>query len=188
MYFLLIFRQQKSFFFSCILITSSLLMEECSFTCISKLYDIYKERIIMDRGRGSGCVRFSSFSLFSSSPQGLQDKMENVSSRTLQLHFSATKGLHHYVPVLFDYFHLCAVEVVVHGSLIAIHQPYIRQVSGTVSEIILGVKIFDGQSGVFEEGLVSQSNQLSRQLKYSSQRMSNEQISFVEQLENEFLR
>ncbi|XP_065923346.1 protein FAM135A isoform X7 [Magallana gigas] len=59
-------------------------------------------------------------------PQGLQDKMENVSSRTLQLHFSATKGLHHYVPVLFDYFHLCAVEVVVHGSLIAIHQPYIR--------------------------------------------------------------
>ncbi|XP_022313920.2 protein FAM135A-like isoform X4 [Crassostrea virginica] len=59
-------------------------------------------------------------------PQGLQDKMENVSSRTLLLHFSATKGLHHYVPVLFDYFHLCAVEVVVHGSLIAIHQPYIR--------------------------------------------------------------
>lgn len=80
----------------------------------------------MDRGRGSGWVRFSSFSLFSSSPQGLQDKMENVSSRTLQLHFSATKGLRHYVPVLFDYFHLCAVEVVVHGSLIAIHQPYIR--------------------------------------------------------------
>ncbi|XP_062568170.1 protein FAM135B-like isoform X5 [Saccostrea cucullata] len=59
-------------------------------------------------------------------PQGLQDKMENVSSRTLQLHFSTTKGLHHYVPVLFDYFHLCAVEVIVHGSLIAIHQPYIR--------------------------------------------------------------
>ncbi|XP_061191919.1 protein FAM135A-like isoform X2 [Saccostrea echinata] len=58
-------------------------------------------------------------------PQGLQDKMESVSSRTLQLHFSTTKGLHHYVPVLFDYFHLCAVEVIVHGSLIAIHQPYI---------------------------------------------------------------
>ncbi|XP_048763051.2 protein FAM135A-like isoform X3 [Ostrea edulis] len=58
-------------------------------------------------------------------PQSLQDKMENVSSRTLQLHFSATKGLHHYLPVLFDYFHLCAVEVIVHGSLIAIHQPYI---------------------------------------------------------------
>lgn len=32
----------------------SLLMEGCSFTCISKLYDIYKERIITDRGRGSG--------------------------------------------------------------------------------------------------------------------------------------
>lgn len=75
----------------------------------------------------------SSSLLFSSSPQGLQDKMENVSSRTLQLHFSATKGLHHYVPVLFDYFHLCAVEVVIHGSLIAIHQPYIRYESGTVA-------------------------------------------------------
>lgn len=146
MYFLLIFRQQKSFFFSCILITSSLLMEECSFTCISKLYDIYKERIIMDRGRGSGWVRFSSFSLFSSSPQGLQDKMENVSSRTLQLHFSATKGLHHYVPVLFDYFHLCAVEVVVHGSLIAIHQPYIRQVSGTVALFINSKHCFRNNS------------------------------------------
>lgn len=125
MYILHIFRQQLSFS-TCISITSSIYMEECSFTCISKLYDIYKERIITDRGRGSGWVRFSSFSLFSYSPQGLQDKMENVSSRTLQLHFSATKGLHHYVPVLFDYFHLCAVEVVVHGSLIAIHQPYIR--------------------------------------------------------------
>lgn len=121
MYILHIFRQQLSFS-TCISITSSIYMEEC----FSKLYDIYKERIITDRGRGSGWVRFSSFSLLSSSPQGLQDKMENVSSRTLQLHFSATKGLHHYVPVLFDYFHLCAVEVVVHGSLIAIHQPYIR--------------------------------------------------------------
>lgn len=134
------------FFFSCILITSSLLMEECSFTCISKLYDIYKERIIMERSRGTGWVRFSSFSLFSSSPQGLQDKMENVSSRTLQLHFSATKGLHHYVPVLFDYFHLCAVEVVVHGSLIAIHQPYIRQVSGTVALFINSKHCFRNNS------------------------------------------
>lgn len=107
---------------------------------------IFTKRIITDRGRGSGWVRFSSFSLFSYSPQGLQDKMENVSSRTLQLHFSATKGLHHYVPVLFDYFHLCAVEVVVHGSLIAIHQPYIRQVSGTVALFINSKHCFRNNS------------------------------------------
>ncbi|KAJ8319666.1 hypothetical protein KUTeg_002782 [Tegillarca granosa] len=58
-------------------------------------------------------------------PTGLQEKMENVSSRMLSLHFSPTKGLHHHVPVLFDYFHLSAIEVTVHGTLIALHQPYI---------------------------------------------------------------
>ncbi len=49
-----------------------------------------------------------------------------VSSRTLQLHFSPTKGLHYHLPVLFDYFHLAAVTVTIHASLIAIHQPYIK--------------------------------------------------------------
>ncbi|KAK3090321.1 hypothetical protein FSP39_010936 [Pinctada imbricata] len=59
-------------------------------------------------------------------PQGLQEKMENVSQRTMALHFSPTKGLHHHIPLLFDYFHLCAVELTVHGTLIALHQPYIN--------------------------------------------------------------
>eukprot|EP00106_Octopus_bimaculoides_P010487 XP_014777929.1 PREDICTED: protein FAM135A-like [Octopus bimaculoides] len=53
------------------------------------------------------------------------DKMEFVSQRILNLHFSPTKGLHHYVPVLFDYFHLSAIEVIIHGMLVALHQPYI---------------------------------------------------------------
>ncbi|XP_060077402.1 protein FAM135A-like [Ylistrum balloti] len=65
------------------------------------------------------------FSEEESGPQGLHEKMECVSQRTLQLHFSPTKGLHHHIPVLFDYFHLCALETTVHGTLIAIHQPYI---------------------------------------------------------------
>ncbi|KAK6989148.1 protein FAM135A [Biomphalaria glabrata] len=55
-----------------------------------------------------------------------EGKMELASSRTLQLHLSPTKGLHHSLPVLFDYFHLSAVEVVIHGTIIAIHQPYLN--------------------------------------------------------------
>ncbi|KAL3869417.1 hypothetical protein ACJMK2_042101 [Sinanodonta woodiana] len=56
---------------------------------------------------------------------GAGDKMECVSQRTLQLHFNPTKGLHHFVPILFDYFHLCALEVLIHGTLIALHQPFL---------------------------------------------------------------
>ncbi|KAH9499814.1 hypothetical protein Btru_077874, partial [Bulinus truncatus] len=55
-----------------------------------------------------------------------EGKMEVASVRTLQLHLSPTKGLHHSLPVLFDYFHLSAVEVVIHGTIIAIHQPYLN--------------------------------------------------------------
>lgn len=56
---------------------------------------------------------------------GISQSAECVSSRTLKLHFSPTKGLHHHVPILFDYFHLSALEVTVHGTLIAIHQPFL---------------------------------------------------------------
>lgn len=49
-----------------------------------------------------------------------------VSTRTLQLHLSPTRGLHYHLPVLFDYFHLAAITVTVHASLIAVHQPYIK--------------------------------------------------------------
>ncbi|GFO18851.1 protein fam135a [Plakobranchus ocellatus] len=54
-----------------------------------------------------------------------EPKMELASTRILQLHISPTKGLHHALPVLFDYFHLSAIEVVIHGTIIAIHQPYL---------------------------------------------------------------
>ncbi|KAL5015813.1 hypothetical protein ScPMuIL_005402 [Solemya velum] len=62
-------------------------------------------------------------------PTELAQKMEFASMRTLQLHFSPTRGLHHHVPVLFDYFHLSCVEVTIHCTLIALHQPYIKYVS-----------------------------------------------------------
>ncbi|RZF40574.1 hypothetical protein LSTR_LSTR013288 [Laodelphax striatellus] len=51
-----------------------------------------------------------------------------VSSRLLQLAgFSATRGLHYHLPVLFDYFHLAAVTLTIHASLVALHQPYIKK-------------------------------------------------------------
>ncbi|CAB3384814.1 Hypothetical predicted protein [Cloeon dipterum] len=51
----------------------------------------------------------------------------SVSSRTLQLNFSPTRGLHYHLPVLFDYFHLAAVTLTIHASLVALHQPYIKK-------------------------------------------------------------
>lgn len=49
-----------------------------------------------------------------------------ISSRTLGLHLQPRRGLHHHVPVMFDYFHLSVISVTVHASLVALHQPLIR--------------------------------------------------------------
>ncbi|XP_024587641.1 protein FAM135A isoform X7 [Neophocaena asiaeorientalis asiaeorientalis] len=51
--------------------------------------------------------------------------LQLISSRTLKLHFSLQRGLHHHVNVMFDYFHLSVVSVTVHASLVALHQPLI---------------------------------------------------------------
>ncbi|KAH1172908.1 protein FAM135A [Mauremys mutica] len=51
--------------------------------------------------------------------------LQLISSRTLKLHFSLHQGLHHYVNVMFDYFHLSVISVTVHASLVALHQPLI---------------------------------------------------------------
>ncbi|CAN7937710.1 unnamed protein product [Ixodes hexagonus] len=48
-----------------------------------------------------------------------------VSSRVLTLHLDPSRGLHHHIPVLFDYFHLSAVSVTIHASLLALCQPYL---------------------------------------------------------------
>ncbi|XP_017341428.2 protein FAM135B isoform X2 [Ictalurus punctatus] len=48
-----------------------------------------------------------------------------ISSRTLGLHFHPCSGLHHHLPVMFDYFHLSVISVTVHASLVALHQPLI---------------------------------------------------------------
>ncbi|KAM6185284.1 protein FAM135A isoform 4-T4 [Rhynchocyon petersi] len=51
--------------------------------------------------------------------------LQLISSRTLKLHFSLHRGLHHHANVMFDYFHLSVVSVTVHASLVALHQPLI---------------------------------------------------------------
>ncbi|XP_020855807.1 protein FAM135A isoform X4 [Phascolarctos cinereus] len=53
------------------------------------------------------------------------NSLQLISSRTLKLHFSLHRGLHHHVNVMFDYFHLSVVSVTVHASLVALHQPLI---------------------------------------------------------------
>ncbi|XP_064486399.1 uncharacterized protein LOC135398826 isoform X2 [Ornithodoros turicata] len=50
-----------------------------------------------------------------------------VSSRLLTLHLDPARGLHHHIPVLFDYFHLAAVSVTIHASILALCQPYLRK-------------------------------------------------------------
>ncbi|XP_063382350.1 uncharacterized protein LOC134668824 isoform X1 [Cydia fagiglandana] len=50
-----------------------------------------------------------------------------VSCRVLKLHFQPAQGLHYHLPVLFDYFHLSAVSITIHTSLVALHQPYIKK-------------------------------------------------------------
>ncbi|XP_030627612.1 protein FAM135A [Chanos chanos] len=53
------------------------------------------------------------------------NSLQSISSRTLRLHFSLHKGIHQHVNVMFDYFHLSVISVVIHASLVALHQPLI---------------------------------------------------------------
>lgn len=52
--------------------------------------------------------------------------LQNISGRTLHLHFSLQRGIHQHINVMFDYFHLSVISVVIHASLVALHQPLIR--------------------------------------------------------------
>ena len=53
------------------------------------------------------------------------NSIECVSSRQLNLHFDICRGLHYYMPIMFDYFHLSALTLAIHGSLLTLCQPYI---------------------------------------------------------------
>ncbi|XP_043647273.1 protein FAM135B isoform X2 [Drosophila teissieri] len=69
-------------------------------------------------GNGSGMGSFSG---------PASSALTLASTRNLQLNFHPGRGLHYHLPVLFDYFHLAAISVGIHASLVALHQPYIKK-------------------------------------------------------------
>ncbi|XP_030122604.4 protein FAM135B isoform X2 [Taeniopygia guttata] len=92
----------------------------------------FRVHLLLDGERVEDALNEADFQLkldlhFTDSDQQLRDvpAIPMISSRTLCLHFHPHRGLHHHVPVMFDYFHLSVVSVTVHASLVALHQPLI---------------------------------------------------------------
>jgi len=54
--------------------------------------------------------------------------LQQLSTRTVNIHVKYDGSVHHYLPLQFDYFHLSAVLLTVHASLLALHPSYIRSV------------------------------------------------------------
>uniref|UniRef100_A0A8D2LGE0 Uncharacterized protein n=1 Tax=Varanus komodoensis TaxID=61221 RepID=A0A8D2LGE0_VARKO len=92
----------------------------------------FRVHLLLDGERAEEALSEADFQLkldlhFTDSGQMLRDvtAIPVISSRTLGLHFHPRQGLHHHVPVMFDYFHLSAISVTLHASLVALHQPLI---------------------------------------------------------------
>ncbi|XP_036371724.1 protein FAM135B [Megalops cyprinoides] len=92
----------------------------------------FKVHLLLDGERVEEALSEVDFQLkldlhFTDSEQQLSDisTVPLISSRTLGLHFHPRRGLHHHVPVMFDYFHLSVISVSIHASLVALHQPLI---------------------------------------------------------------
>ncbi|XP_040210940.1 protein FAM135B [Rana temporaria] len=102
---------------------------------------LFKAHLFLDGERVEDALSEVDFQLkldlhFTDSEQQLKDisAVPLISSRTLGLHFHPRRGLHHHVPVMFDYFHLSVISVTVHASLLALHQPFtsfVRPVRGS---------------------------------------------------------
>lgn len=60
-------------------------------------------------------------------PSHSASSVECVASRQLILHFDVFRGLHYHLPVIFDYFHLSAITITIHGSLITLCLPYMMK-------------------------------------------------------------
>ncbi|XP_041665467.1 protein FAM135B [Cheilinus undulatus] len=93
---------------------------------------IFKVHLLLDGERVEEALSEVDFQLkldlhFTDNEQQLTEivTVPLISSRTLSLHFHPRRGLHHHVPVMFDYFHLSVISVSIHASLVALHQPLI---------------------------------------------------------------
>ncbi|KAG7500625.1 hypothetical protein JOB18_024797 [Solea senegalensis] len=93
---------------------------------------VFKVHLLLDGERVEEALSEVDFQLrldlhFTDNEQQLEEilTVPLISSRTLSLHFHPRKGLHHHVPVMFDYFHLSVISVSIHASLVSLHQPLI---------------------------------------------------------------
>lgn len=93
---------------------------------------IFKVHLLLDGERVEEALSEVDFQLkldlhFTDNEQQLAEiaSVPVISSRSLNLHFHPRRGLHHHVPVMFDYFHLSVISVSIHASLVALHQPLI---------------------------------------------------------------
>ncbi|XP_036904493.1 protein FAM135B [Sturnira hondurensis] len=93
---------------------------------------LFRAHLLLDGERAEEALSEVDFQLrvdlhFTDSEQQLRDVAgaPMISSRTLGLHFHPRRGLHHQVPVMFDYFHLSVISVTVHAALVALQQPLI---------------------------------------------------------------
>ncbi|CAK8694446.1 unnamed protein product [Clavelina lepadiformis] len=57
------------------------------------------------------------------------ESFEMISSRTIMLHIEPIQGLHEYTLVVFEYGFMAGIEMTVHASLVALHQPLIATLS-----------------------------------------------------------
>ncbi|EPY77684.1 hypothetical protein CB1_001219032 [Camelus ferus] len=94
---------------------------------------VFRAHLLLDGERVEEALSEVDFQLkvdlhFTDSEQQLRDMagVPVISSRALRLHFHPRRGLHHQVPVMFDYFHLSVISVTVHAALVALQQPLIR--------------------------------------------------------------
>ncbi|CAH6780003.1 Fam135b [Phodopus roborovskii] len=94
---------------------------------------LFRAHLLLDGERVEDALSEVEFQLkvdlhFTDSEQQLRDVTGTpmISSRTLGLHFHPWRGLHHQVPVMFDYFHLSVISVTIHAALVALQQPLIR--------------------------------------------------------------
>ncbi|XP_052603906.1 protein FAM135B isoform X1 [Peromyscus californicus insignis] len=93
---------------------------------------LFRTHLLLDGERVEDALSEVEFQLkvdlhFTDSEQQLRDVTGTpmISSRTLGLHFHPQRGLHHQVPVMFDYFHLSVISVTIHAALVALQQPLI---------------------------------------------------------------
>ena len=93
----------------------------------------FKTHLILDASRCIDQVKRIPFTLtvelwFTEQEFGPEhhSSIECVSSRQLRMHVDLCRGLHCHLPVIFDYFHLSAVTMSVHATLITLCQPYLK--------------------------------------------------------------